>query len=112
MTDTLGVEQLLNLMPEAHAWTLTSAARAELPDGHRLRVEGTRVRHYSALSTALGLYEYRPARRLLETSAADPAGDRFIELHRDKRGLAEGMLESDGQAAPLDAAALAALLED
>ncbi|MFG6457753.1 SNF2-related protein [Roseateles sp. BYS96W] len=38
--------------------------------------------------------------------------ERIIELHRDKRGLAEGMLESDGQAAPLDAAALAALLED
>jgi hypothetical protein len=75
MTDTLSVEQLLNLLPEGHAWTLTSAARAELPDGHTLRVEGTRVRHYSALSTALGLYEYRRARRLLETSASDPAGE-------------------------------------
>jgi SNF2 family DNA or RNA helicase len=38
--------------------------------------------------------------------------ERIIELHRDKRGLAEGMLEGDGRAAPLDAAALAALLED
>jgi superfamily II DNA or RNA helicase len=38
--------------------------------------------------------------------------ERIIELHRDKRGLAEGMLEGDGQASPLDAAALAALLED
>ncbi|MFG6485951.1 DEAD/DEAH box helicase [Roseateles sp. BYS78W] len=38
--------------------------------------------------------------------------ERIIELHRDKRGLAEGMLEGDGQVAPLDAAALAALLED
>ncbi|MEO6281129.1 DEAD/DEAH box helicase [Roseateles sp.] len=37
--------------------------------------------------------------------------ERIIELHRDKRGLAEGMLEGDGQAAPLDAKALAALLE-
>jgi SNF2 family DNA or RNA helicase len=37
--------------------------------------------------------------------------ERIIELHRDKRGLAEGMLESHEQAAPLDAAALAALLE-
>ncbi|MFG6459905.1 helicase-related protein, partial [Roseateles sp. BYS96W] len=38
--------------------------------------------------------------------------ERIIELHRDTRGLADGMLESDGPAAPLDAAALAALLED
>jgi SNF2 family DNA or RNA helicase len=38
--------------------------------------------------------------------------ERIIELHRDKRGLAEGVLEGDGQVAPLDAAALAALLED
>jgi SNF2 family DNA or RNA helicase len=38
--------------------------------------------------------------------------ERIIELHRDKRGLAEGMLEGDGQVAPLDAAALAALLAD
>jgi superfamily II DNA or RNA helicase len=38
--------------------------------------------------------------------------ERIIELHRDKRGLAQGMLEGDGQAAPLDAAALAALLAD
>jgi SNF2 family DNA or RNA helicase len=38
--------------------------------------------------------------------------ERIIELHRDKRGLAEGMLEGHEQASPLDAAALAALLED
>ncbi|MCE4557645.1 DEAD/DEAH box helicase [Roseateles cellulosilyticus] len=38
--------------------------------------------------------------------------ERIIELHRDKRGLAEGMLEGDGQATTLDAASLAALLED
>ncbi len=38
--------------------------------------------------------------------------ERIIELHRDKRGLAESMLEGDGRAVPLDAAALAALLED
>ena len=38
--------------------------------------------------------------------------ERIIELHREKRGLAEGMLEGDGQASPLDAQALAALLED
>ena len=38
--------------------------------------------------------------------------ERIIALHRDKRGLAEGMLEGPEQAAPLDAAALAALLED
>ncbi|MBW8844608.1 MAG: DEAD/DEAH box helicase [Burkholderiales bacterium] len=37
--------------------------------------------------------------------------ERIVELHRDKRGLAEGMLEGHEQAAPLDAAALAALLE-
>jgi len=37
--------------------------------------------------------------------------ERIIELHRDKRGLAEGMLEGHEQASPLDAAALAALLE-
>ncbi|MFG6439608.1 SNF2-related protein [Roseateles sp. LKC17W] len=36
--------------------------------------------------------------------------ERIVELHRDKRGLAEGMLEGDGQAAPLDTAALLALL--
>ncbi|KQV92292.1 DEAD/DEAH box helicase [Pelomonas sp. Root1237] len=38
--------------------------------------------------------------------------ERIIELHRDKRGLAEGMLEGHEQASPLDAQALAALLED
>jgi SNF2 family DNA or RNA helicase len=38
--------------------------------------------------------------------------ERIIELHRDKRGLAEGVLEGDGRVAPLDAAALAALLGD
>ncbi|KQY81318.1 DEAD/DEAH box helicase [Pelomonas sp. Root1444] len=38
--------------------------------------------------------------------------ERIIELHRDKRGLAEGMLDGHEQASPLDAAALAALLED
>jgi superfamily II DNA or RNA helicase len=38
--------------------------------------------------------------------------ERIIELHRDKRGLAESVLEGDGRAAPLDAAALAALLAD
>jgi superfamily II DNA or RNA helicase len=38
--------------------------------------------------------------------------ERIIELHRDKRGLAEGMLEGDGRASPLDAQALAALLAD
>ncbi|MFG6414010.1 SNF2-related protein [Roseateles sp. DC23W] len=38
--------------------------------------------------------------------------ERIIELHRDKRGLAESMLEGEGRAAPLDAAALAALLAD
>ncbi|WP_422013998.1 DEAD/DEAH box helicase [Roseateles sp.] len=38
--------------------------------------------------------------------------ERIIELHRDKRGLAEGMLEGHEQAGPLDAQALAALLED
>jgi len=38
--------------------------------------------------------------------------ERIIELHRDKRGLAEGVLEGDGRVAPLDAAALAALLAD
>jgi hypothetical protein len=38
--------------------------------------------------------------------------ERIIALHRDKPGLAEGMLEDHEQAAPLDAAALAALLED
>ncbi|WP_457421050.1 SNF2-related protein [Roseateles sp. P5_E7] len=38
--------------------------------------------------------------------------ERIIELHRSKRGLAEGMLEGHEQASPLDAQALAALLED
>ena len=38
--------------------------------------------------------------------------ERILELHRDKRSLAEGMLEDHDQATPLDAAALAALLED
>ncbi|KQV48280.1 hypothetical protein ASC95_20240 [Pelomonas sp. Root1217] len=38
--------------------------------------------------------------------------ERIIALHRDKRGLAEGMLEGHEQATPLDAQALAALLED
>lgn len=37
--------------------------------------------------------------------------ERIIELHRDKRGLAEGMLEGHEHASPLDAQALAALLE-
>eukprot|EP01031_Cornospumella_fuschlensis_P047269 gene47269-57898_t len=36
--------------------------------------------------------------------------ERIIELHRDKRGLAEGMLEGHEQASPLDAAALAGVL--
>ncbi len=38
--------------------------------------------------------------------------ERILSLHRDKRGLAEGMLEGDGRASPLDAQALAALLAD
>ena len=37
--------------------------------------------------------------------------ERIIDLHRDKRGLAEGMLEGHEQASPLDAKALAGLLE-
>jgi SNF2 family DNA or RNA helicase len=38
--------------------------------------------------------------------------ERIIELHRDKRGLAEGMLEGHEQPSVLDAQALAALLDD
>jgi len=38
--------------------------------------------------------------------------ERIIELHRDKRGLAEGILEGQEEATVLDAAALSALLMD
>ncbi|MEJ6001375.1 DEAD/DEAH box helicase [Paucibacter soli] len=38
--------------------------------------------------------------------------ERIIELHRDKRGLAEGILEGQDEAKVLDAAALSALLMD
>lgn len=86
MTDTLSMEQLLNLLPDAHGWALTSAARAELPDGHRLHVDGTRVHHYSARTVELpgggvanvhvGLYEYRPATRVLIATGSGEYVDR------------------------------------